>query len=67
MSFAEKLQLSRTKVHQAEQALDSYWASGFGDSEEGKKLASAVKAARDSYLNQLSDLVVESFDSNMAR
>jgi hypothetical protein len=67
MSFAEKVQLSRRKVHQAEQALESYWASGFVDSEESRKLANAVKAARDEYLNQLSELVLESPGLMIAR
>jgi len=60
MSFSEKIQRSKIKVRQAEQALERYWASGFDDSEEGRKLANAVKAARDEYLNQLSELVLES-------
>lgn len=67
MSFSEKIQRSKNKVRQAEQALESYSAAGFDDSEEGRKLVNAVKSARDEYLNQLSELVLESSGSIMTR
>ena len=60
MSFSEKIQRSKIKVRQTEQTLESFRAAGFDDPEEGKKLVSAVKAARDDYLNQLSEWVLES-------